>query len=55
MLVVKIRVIDDDPSLQLPLGAGGAVAIYTDSGKLVHVVSKVAIRMKRWLLYVVPS
>jgi hypothetical protein len=39
----------------LPLGAGGTVAIYTGHGKPVHIVSKVAIRMKKWLLYVMPS
>jgi hypothetical protein len=40
------------------IGAGdlaAAVAIYTNTGKPVHIISKVAIRMKKWLLYVVPS
>jgi membrane fusion protein (multidrug efflux system) len=37
------------------LGAGGTVAIYTDHGKPVHIISKVAIRMKKWLLYVLPT
>ena len=55
MLVVKIRLTDDDPSLHLPLGAGGSVAIYTDSGKSFQIISKVTIRMKRWLLYVASS
>jgi hypothetical protein len=31
------------------------VAIYNDEGKPVHVISKVAIRMKKRLSYVVPS
>jgi multidrug resistance efflux pump len=54
-LAVKIRLTDQALSPNLPLGAGGAVAIYTDHGKPVHIVSKVAIRMKKWLLYVMPS
>ncbi len=53
LLAVKIRLIDDVPSL--PLGAGGTVAIYTKHGKPVHIISKVAIRMKKWLLYVIPG
>jgi multidrug resistance efflux pump len=55
LLAVKIRLTDEAPPRNLPLGAGGAVAIYTDHGKPVHIISKVAIRMKKWLLYVLPS
>jgi multidrug resistance efflux pump len=55
LLAVKIRLTDPDPPPSLPLGAGGTVAIYTTEGKPVHVISKVAIRMKKWLLYVLPS
>jgi hypothetical protein len=54
-LAVKIRLVDEAPPANLPLGAGGAVAIYTDHRKPVHIISKVTIRMKKWLLYVVPS
>jgi len=53
LLAVKILFLEPIPSL--PMGAGGAVAIYTKEGKPVHIISKVAIRMKKWLLYVVPS
>jgi multidrug resistance efflux pump len=55
MLAVKIRLTGDFPNLHLPLGAGGTVAVYTGEGKPVHVISKVAIRMKKWLSYVIPS
>jgi multidrug resistance efflux pump len=55
LLAVKIRLVDEDPPANLPLGAGGTVAIYTDHGRPVHIISKVTIRMKRWLLYVIPS
>lgn len=54
-LAVKILLNDDQTLPKLPLGAGGTVAIYTDHGKPVHIVSKVAIRMKKWLLYIIPS
>jgi multidrug resistance efflux pump len=54
LLAVKIQLTGDSPP-HLPLGAGGVVAIYTDRGKPVHIISKVTIRMKKWLLYVVPS
>ena len=37
------------------MGSGGTAAIYTQKGKPVHIISKVALRMKKWLLYVVPS
>jgi multidrug resistance efflux pump len=55
MLAVKIRLQGESPTPNIPLGAGGAVAIYTDHGKPVHIISKVTIRMKKWLLYVLPS
>jgi multidrug resistance efflux pump len=55
LLAVKISLTDEVPPANLPLGAGGTVAIYTDHGKPVHIISKVAIRMKKWLLYVLPS
>ena len=37
------------------LGSGGSAAIYTTHGKPVHIISKVVMRMKKWLAYVVPS
>jgi multidrug resistance efflux pump len=55
MLAVKIRLTGEDRSTPLALGTGGTVAIYTDHGKPVHIVSKVTIRMKKWLLYVLPT
>jgi multidrug resistance efflux pump len=53
-MAVKIRLTGEPPP-NLPLGAGGTVAVYTAYGKPVHIISKVAIRMKKWLLYVVPA
>jgi multidrug resistance efflux pump len=54
VLAVKIRLVGEGPP-NLPLGAGGTVAIYTKYGKPVHIVSKVTMRMKKWLLYVLPT
>jgi multidrug resistance efflux pump len=55
LLAVKIKLDPKERPAHLPLGAGGTVAIYTDHGKPVHVISKVTIRMKKWLLYVLPT
>jgi multidrug resistance efflux pump len=54
-LAVKIRLDPEPTPPNLPLGAGGTVAIYTDYGKPVHIISKVAIRMKKWLQFVLPA
>ncbi len=54
VLAVKMRLTETQPP-NLPLGAGGTVAIYTDKGKPVHIISKVTIRMKKWMLYVLPT
>lgn len=50
-LVVRIRL--DDPKLakELPLGAAGTTAIYTDFAKPVHVITKITVRIKAWMYY----
>jgi multidrug resistance efflux pump len=52
-----VKILFDDPAVSrnLSIGSGGSAAIYTHVGKPTHIISKVAIRMKRWLLYVVPT
>ena len=55
LFAVKIRFDADADPLALSMGSGGTAAIYTNKGKPVHIISKVALRMKKWLLYVVPS
>jgi membrane fusion protein, multidrug efflux system len=52
---VKIRFDDPTVSRRLSIGSGGSAAIYTHVGKPTHIISKVAMRMKKWLLYVVPT
>ena len=48
---VMVELDDEEVARQLPQGAGGTVAIYTQAGKPVHVISKVALRMNAWLGY----
>jgi len=52
---VKILFSEREASRNLAMGSGGSAAIYTKVGKPFHIISKVAIRMKKWLLYVIPS
>ena len=55
LYAVRINFADDAVARKLSLGSGGSATIYTKKGKATHVISKVAIRMKKWLLYVMPS
>ena len=55
LYAVRIKFDDAAAAKNLSLGSGGTAAIYTTHGKPVHIISKVAIRMKKWLAYVVPS
>lgn len=52
-----VKIVFDDPAVarQLSIGSGGSAAIYTRVGKPTHIISKVTMRMKKWLLYVLPS
>ena len=55
LYAVKISFADEAVARNLSLGSGGSAAIYTKHGKPVHIISKVTMRMKKWLAYVVPS
>jgi membrane fusion protein (multidrug efflux system) len=55
LYAVRINFSDDAVARKLSLGSGGSATIYTKKGNATHVISKVAIRMKKWLLYVMPS
>jgi multidrug resistance efflux pump len=52
-----VKIVLNDPSVagKLSIGLGGTAAIYTGVGKPTHIISKVTMRMKKWLLYVMPS
>ena len=55
VFAVKILFTDEAIAQKLSLGSGGTAAIYTKHGKPVHIISKITIRMQKWLLYVKPS
>jgi multidrug resistance efflux pump len=50
-LAVKIRLDDDKLADELAMGTAGTVAIYTDWGKPFAVISRVTIRMQKWLYF----
>jgi len=50
-LAVRVTFPDVPQSLELPVGAGGRAAIYTDRGKPLSIIRKVTIRMYTWLNY----
>ena len=50
-LAVKIRLDDADQAASLALGTPATVAIYTGWGKPFALISKVAIRMQKWLYF----
>ena len=52
-----VKIVFDNAALakRLSIGSGGSAAIYTRVGKPTHIISKVTMRMKKWLLYVLPS
>jgi multidrug resistance efflux pump len=52
---VRINFSDEATARNLAMGSGGTAAIYTKVGQPFHIISKVTIRMKKWLLYVMPS
>lgn len=46
-----VRINLDDVETSIPQGAGGTVAVYTQRGKPVHIITKVVMRMQAWLAY----
>lgn len=46
-----VRITLDDSEDRVPQGAGGTVAVYTQRGTPVHIISKVVMRMQAWLGY----
>lgn len=48
---VRLELQDFPEGLDLPVGAGGSVAIYTSYGKATHMVRMVMVRMDTWLNY----
>ncbi len=48
---VRLELQDFPEGLDLPVGAGGSVAIYTSYGQATHMVRMVMVRMDTWLNY----
>ena len=51
MLAARIRINDDELARELPLGAAGAAAIYTDFGRPFHIITKITVRISSWMNY----
>lgn len=54
MLAVKFELDDQELGRELAMGTAGSATVYTQRGKPFHVMSKVGIRMKAWLYYLIP-
>jgi multidrug resistance efflux pump len=48
---VVVKLDDETLAAELPQGAGGSLAIYTDAGALFHIISKIVLRMNAWTGY----
>ena len=49
---VLVKLDEDSPdAANIPQGAGGTIAVYTQYGQAVQIISKVAIRMAAWMAY----
>jgi len=48
---VRVTLDDFPADMKLPIGAGGAAAIYSEGGKPLRIIRKVIIRMYTWLNY----
>ena len=51
ILAVKILLDDEEGASSLDLGSAGSLAIYTDSLKPIHIMSRVTMRMNKWLYF----
>lgn len=49
--IVRVHMDDEQLARDMPQGAAGTMAVYTNKGKPFHIISKVALRMNGWLGY----
>ncbi len=54
MLAVKFELQDQELAGQLKMGTAGVAVIYTDSGKPLHIISRITIWMHAWRYYLLP-
>ena len=48
---VLVKLADNEVAATLPQGAGGTIAVYTQYGQAVQIISRVAIRINAWMAY----
>lgn len=48
---ISIDLDESEANALIPQGAGGTVAVYTQRGKPLHIITKVVMRMQAWLAY----
>jgi multidrug resistance efflux pump len=53
-LVVRVYLDDEELARELPLGAAGTTAIYTDFSKPFHIITKITVRIKAWMYQLFP-
>jgi multidrug resistance efflux pump len=54
-LAVLITFDDEELAKELPLGAAGTTAIYTDFAKPFHIITKITVRIKAWMYLLIPA
>lgn len=53
-LGVTIYLDDQEMAKELPLGAAGTTAIYTDFAQPFHIITKITVRIKAWVYQILP-
>jgi multidrug resistance efflux pump len=48
---IRVTLDNEQQAKTLPQGAAGTLAVYTNEGKALHIISKVSLRIKAWLAY----
>lgn len=54
LYAITFKLDDEELAHSLAMGTAGVAAVYTDTGKPFHVISKVTVRIKAWLYYLIP-
>lgn len=51
---VKIKLDDQSLIETIPMGTAGMCTVYTNTGSPFHIISKVTVRIKAWMYYLIP-
>ena len=49
--LLRAELDDEELALSLPQGVAGSMAVYTQRGKPVHIISKVVMRINAWVAF----